>query len=407
VAAEHADAFDLDWLISVDDHVMEPAGVWQDRVPERFREQAPRLVLDDEGQAWLYEGTRVAVEGLAAAAGVDKTEFSTYRNHYDDMRPGCYDPVERVKDMDIDGVIASMCFPSFPRFCGQVFLEANDKELASLCVQAYNDWMIDEWCGAVPGRLIPLTLIPLWDPVAAGAEIERCAAKGARAFCFSENPARLGLPSLYDINGYWNPVFSAANDTGMVVCTHIGSSSQVPQTAPDSALIVSVVLTPLNAVSSLVDWLFCGMLVRYPNLKLALSEGGIGWIPYVLERAAYSLDRHRHWAGRDDAMFKGNTVRGLGNEFLADLDIRRLFADHVYGCFIDDEFGAENLDAVGIDNVMVESDYPHTDSSWPHTHETVRKLLAGRSDEDQWKVLQGNARRVFDFTPAEPPARVP
>jgi predicted TIM-barrel fold metal-dependent hydrolase len=403
-AGERA-ARDLDWLISVDDHVLEPPGVWQDRVPANVRDRAPRVITDDLGEAWVYEGRRMPVNGLAAAAGRDKTEWSSSLNRYADMRPGCYDPVERTKDMDLDGVIASMCFPSFPRFCGQVFHEADDKKLALLCVEAYNDWMIDEWCGSVPGRLIPLTLIPLWDPRAAAIEIERCAAKGARAFAFSENPTKLGLPSLYDVGRWWDPVMAAASDTGMVVCTHIGSSSAMPKTAPDSALIVSTVLAPMNAMNSLIDFLFSGMFIRHPGLTLALSEGGIGWIPYVLERAEYSLDRHRYWASKDDASLHGDTVTGIGHEYLAELDVRQLFRDHVYGCFIDDVFGAANLDDVGVDNVMAESDYPHTDSSWPHTHETMRKCLDGRSDEDLWKIFQGNARRVFRFEPAEP-ARV-
>jgi predicted TIM-barrel fold metal-dependent hydrolase len=399
--------YDIDWMISVDDHVIEPPNVWQDRIPAALRDRAPKLVKDDDGQAWVYEGKRMAVEGLAAAAGKDKTEWRPDLNSYSDMRPGCYDPVERVKDMEIDGVLASMCFPSFPRFCGQVFLEASDKELALLCVQAYNDWMIDEWCGAVPGRFIPLTIVPLWDPLAAASELERCAAKGAKAFSFSENPTKLGLPSLYAKDKHWDPLFATAAETGMVVCTHIGSSSALPKTAPDSALIVSVVLTPVNAVFSLVDWLFSGMLVRHPKLKLALSEGGIGWVPYILERAEYAVDRHRFWAARDDVQFKGNAVEGLGNEYLPDLDVRDLFRNHVYGCFIDDEFGAQNIDAIGVENVMAEADYPHTDSSWPHSLDTIKKRLTHRSDEDVWKILQGNARRVFDFTPAGPPATRP
>src|SRR5262249_49067034 len=150
-----------------------------------------------------------------------------------EMRAGCYDPVARLADMNVDGVLASLCFPSFPRFCGQVFHETKDKELALLCVRAYNDWMIEEWCGSAPGRFIPLTLIPLWDPRLAVAEIERCKAKGASGFCFSEGPSALGLPSLYDAGRYWDPVLRAAEHTGMVVCTHIGSSSRMPTTAPD------------------------------------------------------------------------------------------------------------------------------------------------------------------------------
>jgi predicted TIM-barrel fold metal-dependent hydrolase len=389
------------WIVSVDDHVIEPPNVWLDRVPARYRDIAPHIEVEDGEEAWVYEGKRKATEGLAAAAGQDKTEFSPTPLRYDQMRKGCYDSTARVEDMNLDGILASLCFPAFPRFCGQVFYEAKDKELALLCVQAYNDWMIDEWCGSVPGRLIPLILIPLWDPPSAALEIERCASKGAKALTFTENPPALGLPSLYDPDRFWDPVFAAANDTGLAVCTHVGSSSRLPTTGPDTPPIVSVALLQTSCMYSLVDWLFSGYLLRNPQLKLCLSEGGIGWIPSTLERCVYTLDRHRYWATRSDVDLFG--VSGTISDEVMEMDIRQTFREHVYGCFIDDAFGAENLDAIGVDNVMVESDYPHTDSTWPHTQEIVMQRLAGRSDDDVEKVLRGNACRVFDFQPAEPP----
>jgi predicted TIM-barrel fold metal-dependent hydrolase len=392
----------LDWMISVDDHVLEHPRVWLDRLPAKYQDLAPRVVRDGDDEYWVYEGTMVPTTGLGASAGRDRKEFSTRPLRFDEMRPGCYDPVARLADMDLDGVLSSLCFPSFPRFCGQIFHEAKDKELALLCVQAYNDWMIDEWCGSAPGRFIPLTLIPLWDARQSAAEIERCKAKGASGFCFSEGPSALGLPSLYDAGRYWDPVLRAAEETGMVVCTHIGSSSRMPSTAPDSPLLISVALLPLNAMNNLVDWLFSGALVRFPRLKVALSEGGIGWIPATLERAVYTLDRHRYWAAADGVSIKGQAGAALPAEVL-EADLRQLFRDHIYGCFIDEEFGVDNIDWIGVDNVMAETDYPHTDSSWPHSRAVIQKRLAGRSDEDIYKILQGNASRVFDFTPAPLP----
>ena len=131
---------------------------------------------------------------------------------YDEMRPGCYEPKARVADNDANWVEASLCFPTFPRFCGQTFLEAKDKELAEACVVAYNDFMVEEWCGDSGGKLIPLCIIPLWDAELAAAEVRRNAARGVRAVCFSEIPPHLGLPSIH--SGYWDPFFAACEETG-------------------------------------------------------------------------------------------------------------------------------------------------------------------------------------------------
>jgi predicted TIM-barrel fold metal-dependent hydrolase len=396
------------WMISVDDHVLEPGHVWHTRLPTRYQELGPRLSHDASGEAWFYENKRIPTLGLAAAAGRDKEEFSPLPMTYEDMRPGCYDPVARLEDMNRDGVLASMWFRSFPRFCGQTFSESEDKELGLLCIRAYNDWMIEEWSASAPGRYIPMVIIPLWDPRLAAQEIERTAAMGARAIAFSENPTPLGYPSIHDADGYWTPVFAAASETRMPLCTHLGSSSQLPKTSPDCPLLVTLALTPVASVAAAcIDWLFSGILPKYPNLKICLSEGGIGWIPYVLERCDYVAERQGGWAAKSD--FQVDLLSGDASEVSTrgalDLSKRpsEIFRDHIYGCFIDDEHGSESLDVIGVDNVMMETDYPHTDSSWPHSSELAEKRLAKYSSETRYKVLRGNAQRVFNFTPAEPP----
>ncbi len=397
-----------DWMISVDDHVLEPPNVWQSRLPSRLRDVAPTLRRDEHGEAWFFDGKRIPTTGLAAAAGRDLEQLAPLPMTYEDMRPGCYDPVARIEDMNRDGVLASLCFPSFPRFCGQTFYETDDRELGLLCVQAYNDWMLDEWCSAAPGRFIPMVIIPLWDPALAAAEVERTASRGAKAIAFSENPSPLNLPSIHDKGRYWEPVFAAAAESGLPLCTHLGSSSKMPRTSPDMPLVATIALQPLNIQATCIDWLFSGVLQRHPKLKICLSEGGIGWIPYVLERCDYVVERQRHWAGRGE-------LRGeLGSSdavFVEDggLDLDRmpseLFRQHLYGCFIDDIHGASAVEVIGADNVMIETDYPHSDSTWPRSMEIANDRLAGLSADVQYKILRGNAERVFRFTPADPPER--
>jgi len=395
------DALDLDWLISVDDHILEPPTLWTDRVAPRDRDRAPHIETIDGIECWVYDGKRIPHSGLSAVVGKTKEEFSPDPLPYSEMRPGCYDAVARLDDMDRSGVLASLCFPSVTRFCGQLFMEASDREFAFELLQHYNDWLVEEWCGAAPGRYIPLMLIPMWDPPRAAQEMERMAAKGVTAFAFSENTAPLGLPTIHDVGGYWEPVMGAANDLELVVCMHVGSSSTLPQIAPDSPFMANLTWGASRTSGTMLSWLFSGMFQRYPKLKIALSEGEIGWIPYFLERAEQVLDRQRYWVGRGVA-FDGHAGTDVD---LDALDIRRDYAEHVYGCFIHDEHGIASIGEVGEDNIMCETDYPHSDSTWPDCIEVVQKQIAHLTHEQQHKILRGNAERLYRFTPAEPPLR--
>jgi predicted TIM-barrel fold metal-dependent hydrolase len=302
------------------------------------------------------------------------------------MRPGSFSVPERLDDMDINHVEASLCFPTFPRFCGQTFYEASDKELALLCVKAYNDWMVDEWCGTSGGRLIPLTLISLWDPVAAAAEVRRNADRGVRAVCFSEIPPNLGLPSIHDASGYWLPFFEACNETSTVINMHIGSGSKMPSTSPDAPPAVGSTLTFANCCFSMVDWLMSGLFNQFTDLKIAYSEGQIGWIPYILERADTVWRENRGWGGVADKVLEPPSD---------------LFRKHIYGCFFDDPHGLKSIEEIGVDNVTYETDYPHSDSTWPHSLKIAEEQTAGLSDEVVYKVLRGNAIKMLSLTQFE------
>jgi predicted TIM-barrel fold metal-dependent hydrolase len=394
-------ADDFPKIVSVDDHVVEPAHVWERWLPAKHRDKAPRVerrgigtmrhvgggtyeqTFDPEGpqaDCWVYEDLVYIHKRHVAAVGFDRDEMTMSPMTYDEMRPGCYDPKARVDDMELNWVEASLSFPSFPRFCGQTFLEAKDRELAEACVYAYNDWMVDEWCGDSGGRLIPLPIIPLWDAELAAAEVRRNAARGARAVCFSEIPAVLGLPSIH--TGDWDPFFAACAETRTVVCMHIGSSSKMPATSADAPVAVAATLSFGNAMSSLTDFLFSGVLVRFPDLKLAYSEGQIGWIPYILERADDVWLEHRAWGG----------VRDIVPEPPSTYYYRQVF-----GCFFRDRHGIESLQSVGVDNATFETDYPHTDSTWPHTKKVAQELMAGLPDDVVYKLVRGNAIRMLEL----------
>jgi predicted TIM-barrel fold metal-dependent hydrolase len=278
--------------------------------------------------------------------------------------------------MDVNHVEASLCFPTFPRFCGQTFLEATDRELALLCVRAYNDWMVEEWCAPSGGRMIPLIIVPLWDPQLAAAEVRRNAARGVHAVCFSEIPPNLGLPSIHDADGYWEPFFAACNEAQVTINMHIGSGSKMPSTSPDAPAAVGSTLTFANCCFSMVDWLMSGVLTRHPELVIAYSEGQIGWIPYILERADTVWHENRGWGGIADKVLEPPS---------------ELFKRHVYGCFFDDPHGLRSIDEIGVDRITYETDYPHSDSTWPHSAKIAAEQTADLPADVVHRVLRGNA----------------
>ena len=195
-------------LISVDDHIVEPPDLFEGHIPPKYADQAPRVQRNDDGSdVWVFNGAVIPNVGLNAVAGRPKEEYGIEPTAFDEMRPGCYDVDERVKDMNAGGVLGSMNFPSFPGFSARLFAAADDKDLALAIVQAYNDWHIDEWCGSHPGRFIPMALPVLWDPELCAAEVRRVAAKGCHSLTFTENPSVLGYPSFHD--AHWDPLWPA------------------------------------------------------------------------------------------------------------------------------------------------------------------------------------------------------
>jgi len=394
---------ELPKIISVDDHVLEPANVFTDRLPAKFKEVGPRVerhpvaemtfvggkfsykmgTTPEDGPMadwWVYEDNAIPQTRLSAAVGVPREEVTVTPITYDDMRPGCYDQKARLEDMDANWTEAQMCFPSMPRFCGQVFTEMKDRELGSACITAYNDWMVEEWCGGTGGRLIPLCVIPLWDADLAAAEVRRNAARGVRAVCFSEIPPFLGLPSIH--SGYWNPLFEACNETSTVVNMHIGSSSKMPSTSPDAPPSVGSTMTFTNCMMSMVDFMMSGVLPKYPNLKLAYAEGQLGWIPYILERADKVWEHNRGWADTSDTVPEPPST---------------YYYKQIFACFFDDEHGLTPgvVEKVGIDNILFETDYPHSDSTWPHTKEVGTKLMGHLPNDVVRKLVRGNAIKLL------------
>jgi len=368
-------------LVSVDDHVIEPPHLFEGRLSARAAERAPFVTRMGDREVWMFEGTPMPNVGLNAVAGRVPEEYGLDATSFDQMRPGCYDIHERIRDMNVNGVLGSMSFPSLAGFTGQLFYTCADKDIALELLQAYNDWHVEDWCGTYPGRMIPLAVPPIWDPLLMAAEVRRLADKGCHAFTFSENPEKLGLPSFH--SDHWDPFWQACCDTNTVVNLHIGSSSQLVSTSTDAPIDTLITLQPMNIVLCAADLLWSPVLRKFEKLRIALSEGGIGWIPYFLERVDYTYQRHHRWTNQD----------------FGDMLPSQVFNDRILTCFIDDAAGIEVRHHLNMDHVHWECDYPHSDSTWPNAPEMAMKFLDGLPDADIDRITHLNAIRNFSYDP--------
>jgi predicted TIM-barrel fold metal-dependent hydrolase len=366
-------------IYSADDHLIEPAHLWVDRVPAKYRDRAPHIEEVDGRECWVFEDQRyfLTMGSCRPAEGFSEEGYPPAPGtaRYDEIRPGCYDATERLKDMDLDGVWAQLLFPNYARFAGHRFYpEAHDQDLALVCLQAYNDHLLEEWCAVAPDRIFGAAILPLHRMDDAVRELERVVAMGARAVAFSENPTVLGLPSIH--TDYWDPLFAAAQEMRIPLCTHIGSSSRLVSTSPDAPVTVQVTLLGVNSMMAAADWLLGNVFDRFPTLKVILSEGGTGWIPYVVERADKVW--HDHRIDYDPILGR------MHHKPQQPPSVN--FRDHMYACLVDERFALTALDQMPVDNILFEGDFPHGDGLFPNNRRYLEKVLADVPDDVATKI---------------------
>jgi predicted TIM-barrel fold metal-dependent hydrolase len=367
-------------LISVDDHALEPPTVFEGRVPASLADRAPRVEVDDAGLPWWrVDERRLPILFANGAAGRVLPEWKgASRCAYEDFRPSVSDPVARLHDMDLTGVWASLCFGSTVwGFAGSLFSKMHDPEVGLASVRAWNRWMLEEWCATDPDRFIPCQLPWLRDPVVAAEEIRRNAELGFRAVSFSENPEGLGFASVY--GPAWDPFFRACAETGTVVNLHVGSSGRVTNPSSESPPEVIAALFPVSGIETVVDWIYARVPVRHPELRIVLSESGVSWVPMVIERLRRA---HR--------MVPASEVWAASDPHPVDL-LHRNF----YFASVEDPSAFRALDVIDADHVMVETDFPHMDSTWPGCQAMVRSELEGLDAAIVRKVCFENAARLY------------
>ena len=367
-------------VVSVDDHIVEPPDTFTGRVPSRLEERAPHVVEREDGsQIWLFDGEEIPNVGFNAVVGRPVSEYSFEPTRFDEMRRGAWDIDARIADMDINGVYASVNFPSFlPGFAGQRLQIGRDPELALATVRAWNDWHLEAWAGSHPDRIIPCQIPWLLDPHVGAEEIRRNAIRGFKAVTFSEAPQKLGLPSLH--SGHWDPVMRACAETGTVVNIHIGSSGTSPATADDAPADTVGVLFFGYAMFAAVDWLYSLIPVRYPDLKICMSEGGIGWVAGLLDRLDHMLSYH-----------------DMYGTWTADIELTpsEVLQRNFWFCAVEDPSSFDQRDRIGVENILLESDYPHCDSTWPNTQEVIHREIGHLPAEDVRRITWQNASELY------------
>ena len=364
-------------VISVDDHVVEPPHLFETYLPTALRARGPQIVEAANGaQVWSFDGQIFSQVGMNAVAGRRPETVKLEPFRFDQMRPGCYDVDARVRDMDLGGIWAMLNFPSqITGFCGRVFAFAKDVEVGMASVRAWNDWLHDEWYLAHPTRIIPCGIAYLTDPAEAVREIHRNAARGFTSVTFPERPHAIGLPSLWE-REHWDPIIAACVETDTVIALHVGSSGMHPIPPGGPALQLGATMFGQLSLGACSEWLWSGYPKDHPTLKIAMSEGGIGWVPMLIDRLDNIIDRSGYGMGWDE---RPSDV------------LRRNF----WFCTIDDPSTIALRHVIGVDNIMIETDYPHGDGTWPNTQDVIARCWGDIPPDELRKMCSLNAAALF------------
>jgi predicted TIM-barrel fold metal-dependent hydrolase len=366
-------------FISVDDHVQEPPDLWTKRLSKnRWGDRVPRIERDNGVERWVVDGKVLLDGGPARVAGLMDD-----RNHepkrWEDVPPAAYRPDERLKAMDAAGVDCSVLYPSVAGSAGQNFARLGDPELELACVQAYNDWLIDEWAGASK-RFVPQCIVPIWPPESAVAEIERAVAKGHRGVIFPAVPMDLrDVPHVAESD--YDPIWAACERLGVPLCLHAGPSPKLQYApysglAPELAQALEAVTKPVSSVFILGLYLFSRVLLRHPKLRVVLAESALSWGMLYLEWADHQFDHD-------------GLVREGYDQTPSQMFRRQCYLNAWY-----DEI-APFEPYIGAEHILWSTNFPQATSTWPDTRKTIERCFRGVPPEKRELVLWKNAASLY------------
>ena len=358
-------------LISADSHVNPPPDLWQRDVPASLKDRVPRVESTADGDVWVVDGQTSIIPGLSFMAGREHKDYRI-RIAYKEMRPGSWDAKARLADMDQDGIWIDVLYGGGPT-------RYKDPALRKWCIARYNDWLF-ELERASGGRLIGVPLLPVDDPAETVAEAKRVLAMGARTVQVDAFPDNLGSPHYSD--QVWEPLWSEVAAAGVPLAFHIqGPRLMQLQRLFDPTPGVReafISLAPMGISELIAELIFCGVCQRHPNFKFIVVETGIGWLPYFLDRMDATFKKHRFW------------TQSVITEPPSTYWFRQGHAT-----FIEDHPGVKLRHEAGLDNILWSSDYPHSDSTWPHSREVVEEHFGKVPADERAKVVYGNAARLY------------
>ena len=367
-------------FISVDDHVQEQPDVWTERLSKaKWGNRIPHIEKQADGsENWVVDGRKLPLGGVASAGAAmrDRTEEPQC---WQDVPKVAYDPMERLKAMDTDGVDYSVLYPTVAGVAGENFGRLTDPDFELACVQAYNDWLIEEWANRSE-RFIPQCIVPIYPMEATVAEIKRSVKKGHRGVIYPAVPMELrDVPHINE--AVYDQLWATCQDLGVPICFHAGSSEalQVPPYkgySPALAGAFRAITRPMSTVSVLVNLWISRILLRFPELKVVFGESGLGWGAYILEYT--------------DFQFKGD---GLHRSY--DLTPSEMFKRQCYLVGWYDRASIRTRRYIGTENILWATNFPLATSTWPKSGDTISRCFRDVPDDERQKILWGNAATLY------------
>ena len=370
-------------VISSDSHVFEPPDLWTSRIDPEYRDRCPRVMDTERGPMWAVEGRKQQGFGQGTEPGkrFDEPEKMDAFGEWEDVRPGGYDPVEAVKDLDIDGVDVSVTYPSIGLF---LYCTTRNSELFTAICHTYNDWL-GEFCSGAPKRLKGIAMLNVDDVSIGVEEMERCAKLG---FVGAMIPVQAPEGMRYDLPEY-DPLWAAAQDLEMPISLHITTN----RIGPDPQEWESLKSTTYGLAKhmlingdhwvkmSISDMIFSGVFDRFPKLRVGSVEHELSWVPYFVMRL--------------DWLHNLTPVERGGHKFNNDMLPSEVFRQNIFVDLQEDGVGIELRHKIGIDNILWGSDYPHHESTFPRSHEILEDILSDCTEEEKAKIAGGNAARIY------------